>query len=74
MAVKKADVKVVKVKPDIRQKIIVAEGRAMGTPYIPYKVLHTEFAKNVDEAKKRVAELREEYKDTDGLSVSYFSV
>ena len=46
----------------------------MGTPYIPFKVLHTEFAKNVDEAKKRVTELKEEYKDTDGLSVSYFSV
>jgi hypothetical protein len=74
MAVKKTDVKVVKPKPDIRQKIIVAEGRAMGTPHIPYKVLYTEFVKNVDEAKKRVAELKEEYKDTDGLSVSYFSV
>lgn len=74
MAKKVDDKKVVKVKPAQRQKIIVAEGRAMGTPNVPFKVLYTEIVESADKAKERVNALREEYKDTDALSVSYFSL
>lgn len=62
------------VKNPTRHKIIVAQGRAMGTPYIPYTVLHTEIAPDAKTAKERVQELKNEYKDTDALSVSYFSL
>lgn len=70
----KTDVKTVVVKKPVRQKIIVAQGRAMGTPVIPYKTLHTEIVASVEEAKARVKELNEEYKDTEALSINYFSL
>lgn len=61
-------------KVNQKQKIIVAKGRILlGTP-IPYETLYTEMVPNVETAKQRVAELKEQYKDTDGLSVHYFSV
>ena len=74
MAIKKNETVVKKVKTAQSQKIIVEQGRSMGTPYVPYKVLYTEKGSNIEEAKKRVTELKEEYKDVDALSVHYFSV
>lgn len=62
------------VKNPTKQKIIVAQGRAMGTPNVPYKVLHTEVVADAAAAKERVKELHNEYKDTDALSISYFSL
>lgn len=71
----KADSKVpVKAKNPTRQKIVVAQGRAMGSPIVPFKVLHTETAVDAAAAKERVKELLVEYKDTDALSVNYFSL
>ena len=74
MAMKKDEkAKVVKKNPT-RYKIIVAQGRAMGTPQVPYKTLYTEIVGSKEEAKVREKELREEYKNVDALSVSYFSL
>lgn len=70
----KTDVKNVVIKKPVRQKMIVAQGRAMGTPFVPYKVLHTEIVDSLEDAKTREKELKEEYKDIDALSVSYFSL
>lgn len=71
----KADSKVpVKAKNPTKQKIVVAQGRAMGSPRVPFKVLHTETAVDATAAKERVKELLVEYKDTDALSVNYFSL
>lgn len=71
----KADSKVpVKAKNPTKQKIVVAQGRALGSPVIPFKVLHTETAIDSAAAKERVKELLVEYKDTDALSVNYFSL
>lgn len=72
---RKADEKtqVIKKNPT-RQKIIVAQGRAMGTPEVPYKTLYTEIVDSKEIAKERVKELNEEYKDVDALSISYFSL
>ena len=46
----------------------------MGTPFVPYKVLYTEIAPDLETAKKRIVELKEKYKETDALSVHYFSL
>ena len=71
----KVDSKVpVKAKNPTRQKIVVVQGRAMGSPIVPFKVLHTETAVDATTAKERVKELLVEYKDTDALSVNYFSL
>lgn len=72
---KKADVKdnIKKAKPT-KQKLIIAQGRAMGTPEIPFKILYTEVVPDRETAKVREKELKEEYKETDALSVSYFSL
>lgn len=61
-------------KKPTRQKIIVGQGRNIMTPFVPYKILYTEIVSDLETAKKRVIELKEEYKDTDALSVSYFSL
>jgi hypothetical protein len=74
MAMKKEVKKVEVIKKDQRQKIMVAQGRVLIGAPVPFKVLHTEFVGSTKLAKERVAQLREEYKDIDGLSVSYFSV
>lgn len=70
-----ADKKPVEVKKNpTRHKIIVEQGRAMGAPEVPYKILHTEIVPDKESAKVRVKELQEEYKDTDALSICYFSL
>lgn len=74
MALKKDEkVQVIKKNPT-RQKIIVAQGRAMGTPQVPYKTLYTEIVESKEVAKERIKELNEEYKDIDALSINYFSL
>lgn len=72
---KKLDEKeeIVKKNPT-RHKIIVEQGRTIGTPQVPYKVLYTEIVPNKETAKIREKELREEYKDVDALSVVSFSL
>ena len=74
MAVKKDEVKKVVKKNPTRQKVVVEQGRSMGNPYVPYKVLHTEVVADKEEAKKRVEELKKEYEGVDALSVNYFSL
>lgn len=74
MAVKKDEVKKVIKKNPTRQKVVVEQGRSMGNPYVPYKVLHTEVVADKEEAKKRVEELKKEYEGVDALSVNYFSL
>lgn len=61
-------------KNSTRQKIIVEQGRQFGTPIVEYKILYTEITPDLETAKQRVKELQEEYKETDALSVSYFSL
>ena len=74
MAMKKDEKVQVRKKNPTRHKLIVAQCRTMGTPEIPYKTLYTEIVGSKEEAKIREKELREEYKDVDALSVSYFSL
>lgn len=74
MAVKKDEVKKVIKKNLTRQKVVVEQGRSMGSPYVPYKVLYTEVVADREEAKKRVEELKKEYEGVDALSVHYFSL
>ena len=74
MAMKKDEkVQVIKKNPT-RHKLIVEQGRTMGTPQVPYKVLYTEIVPDKETAKTREKELREEYKDVDALSVVSFSL
>ena len=61
-------------KNPTRQKIIIEQGRAMGTPIVEHKVLHTEIVASAEDAKVRIKELKEEYKETEALSISYFSL
>ena len=72
--VKKTDVKNTVKKNPTRQKIVVAQGRAFGTPEVPFKVLYTEIVADATIAKDRVKELHNEYKDVDALSINYFSL
>ena len=72
--VKKTDVRDVVKKNPTRQKIVVAQGRAFGTPKVQFKVLYTEIVADATIAKDRVKELHNEYKDTDALSINYFSL
>ena len=52
MAMKKDEkTKVVKKNPT-RHKIIVTQGRAMGTPKVPYKTLYTEIAGSKESRKE----------------------
>lgn len=74
MAIKKDEIKKVVKKNPTKQKIIVGQGRSMGTPYVPYKILYTEIVADRESAKVRVKELNEEYKDIDALSINYFSL
>lgn len=74
MAVKKDEVKKAVKKNPTRQKVIVEQGKSMGSPYVPYKVLYTEVVADREEAKKRVEELKKEYEGVDALSVHYFSL
>lgn len=62
------------VKRPTKQKLIVEQGRVlMGEP-VEYKVLYTEVVPDKETAKKREQELKEEYKDTEAVSVHYFSL
>ena len=41
---------------------------------VEYKVLYTEIVPDKETAKKREKELKEEYKDTEAVSIHYFSL
>ena len=72
---KKADEKQVTVKKNpTRQKIVVAQGRQYSQPIVDFKVIYTEIVADIAAAKERVKELKEEYKETDALSINYFSL
>ena len=73
MAKKLDNDKVIIKKNPTKQKIIVEQGRIFGNP-IEYKVLYTEIVPDIDTAKIRAKELQEQYKETDALSVHYFSL
>ena len=74
MARKTDEKKVIVKKKPTKQKIIVGQGRTISAPQIPFKILYTEIVASKENAKERVKELLEEYKDIDALSVSYFSL
>ena len=75
MAKKKEEVKVKKIKKDIRQKIIVAQSRhPMFGNEIPYHVLYREIVPSREAAEARTKELKEEYKDIEAVHVNYFSL
>ena len=69
------DIKVVKKVKNTPQRVLVVQNRhpLFGEP-IPYKVIYKETVPNIAEAKKREAELREEYKDIEAVSVQHFSL
>ena len=71
----KNDVKkeIVKKRPT-RQKLVVSQGRALIGDPVEYKVLYTEVVSDKETAKIREKELKEEYKDTEAVSVQYFSL
>lgn len=72
---RKANEKQIIVKKNpVKQKIIVAQGRQYSQPIVDFKIIHTEIVADVATAKERVQELKEEYKDIEALSVSYFSL
>jgi len=74
MAKKLDEKKTIIKKNPTRHKIIVEQGRTMGTPRVPHKVLYTEIVPDKEIAKTREKELREEYKDIDALSIVSFSL
>lgn len=74
MAKKLDEKKTIIKKNPTRHKIIVEQGRTMGTPRVPHKVLYTEIVPDKETAKVKEKELREEYKDTDALSIVSFSL
>ena len=74
MAKKLDEKKEIVKKNPTRHKIIVEQGRIIGTPQVPHKVLYTEIVPDKETAKIREKELREEYKDVDALSVVSFSL
>ncbi len=71
----KNDVKkeVIKKRPT-KQKLVVSQGRVLIGDPIEYKVLYTEVVSDKETAKIREKELKEEYKDTEAVSVQYFSL
>jgi len=71
---KKDTKQVTKIKKPIRQKIVVEQGRVLIGEPLPYKVLYTEIVESVEKAKERIKELKEQYKDTEALSVHYFGL
>ena len=74
MAKKMDEKKVIVKKNPTRQKIVVAQGRQYSQPIVDFKVIHTEVVEDASVAKERIKELKEEYKETDALSISYFSL
>lgn len=72
MAFKGKETKTVQKKiVDQKYKILVAEGSAMFSPKVDYKVLHTEFKPNIEETKARIKDLELEFPNK---SITYFSV
>lgn len=71
----KNDVKkeVIKKRPT-KQKLVVSQSRVLIGDPIEYKVLYTEVVSDRETAKIREKELKEEYKDTEAVSVQYFSL
>ena len=71
----KNDVKkeVIKKRPTT-QKLVVSQGRALIGDPVEYKILYTEVVSDRETAKIREKELKEEYKDTEAVSVQYFSL
>ena len=71
----KNDVKkeIIKKRPT-KQKLVVSQGRVLIGDPIEYKVLYTEVVSDRETAKVREKELKEEYKDTEAVSVQYFSL
>ena len=71
----KNDVKkeIIKKRPT-KQKLVVSQGRVLIGDPIEYKVLYTEVVPDKETAKTREKELKEEYKDTEAVSVQYFSL
>ena len=57
-----------------KQKIMVEQSKMSSSTFIPYKLLYSEVVANEEIAKERVKELKEEYKDTEAVSVHYFSL
>ena len=75
MAKKKEEVKVKKVVKPQKQKIIIAECRnPLFGNHIPYRVLYTEKVASKEIAETRLKELKEQYKDVEGLSAGYWSL
>jgi hypothetical protein len=72
MAMKRDAKTPVKVKKDIRHRVLVEEGRhpMFGDP-IPHSYIHKETVESLAKAKERKAELEKEYP---GKSVFYFSI
>lgn len=74
MALKVNEKTIIK-KKEQKQKIVVLKGRhPMFGKEIPYELLYSEVVPSVEVAKQREKELREEYKDVEGLSINYFSL
>ena len=61
-------------KVPTKQKLVVSQGRALIGEPIEYKILYTEVVPDRETAKIREKELKEEYKDTEAVSVQYFSL
>lgn len=74
MAIKKEEKKIEIKKNPIRYKILVEQGRVMGSPKVEYKILHSEIVVSKEDAENREKELKEEYKDVDALSIISFSL
>ena len=72
MAMKRDAKTPVKVKKDIRHRVLVEEGRhpMFGEP-IPHSYIHKETVESLAKAKERKTELEKEYP---GKSVFYFSI
>lgn len=74
MAKKTDEKKVIIRKNPTRQKVIVEQGRVMSNPKIEHKILYTEVVASKEMAKEKVNELKEKFKDTEGLSIVSFSL
>ena len=61
-------------KRHTKQKLVVSQGRVLIGDPIEYKVLYTEVVSDRETSKIREKELKEEYKDTEAVSVQYFSL
>lgn len=74
MAIKKEEKKIEIKKNPTGYKILVEQGRVIGSPKVEHKILHSEIVASKEDAKNREKELKEEYKDIDALSIVSFSL